>query len=371
MKYLILNRIKVQNANAVAGLTWGFPAITHFLGFTHNISRKLSSHHLLSKIKLEGCSVVSHDQITHTFGKYDKSFTQYRSQPYRHGENKKDSSPPIIEEGKMNMTISIIIKIDGNIGNMDERFLEFIQNCCFSQKLAGGTILSIECIELLSEIKDIKKKLLPGFVLMDRSDYLEAYHQEKLREDSDIKDCHLKVWLDFSALKQSARPSYSLISKEISKNLKEYKEEWEGHLEKKPYTINSIPNQVKEYFLKLKKDKKNKKLLEEWESYLNPTSKTNAEWEYVTKPESGFLVPIMSGYKAISPVYKNNEIENTRDHETDVCFAESIYSIGEWLSPHRVKDLDDTLWYYRYEENHYLCTQVKNELLESEEEADY
>ena len=40
-QYILLNRIKVQNANAIAGFTWGFPAITHFLGFSHNLSRKL------------------------------------------------------------------------------------------------------------------------------------------------------------------------------------------------------------------------------------------------------------------------------------------------------------------------------------------
>ncbi|WP_205619382.1 type I-F CRISPR-associated protein Csy2 [Salinivibrio socompensis] len=30
-QYLLLKHIEVQNANAIAGLTYGFPAITHFL----------------------------------------------------------------------------------------------------------------------------------------------------------------------------------------------------------------------------------------------------------------------------------------------------------------------------------------------------
>jgi CRISPR-associated protein Csy2 len=34
-QYILIERIKVQNANAIAGFTWGFPAITHFLGFVH------------------------------------------------------------------------------------------------------------------------------------------------------------------------------------------------------------------------------------------------------------------------------------------------------------------------------------------------
>ena len=72
----------------------------------------------------------------------------------------------------------------------------------------------------------------------------------------------------------------------------------------------------------------------------------------------------MTGYKAISPVYKNTEVENTRDNETDVCFVESAHSIGEWQSVHRLKkteELNNCLWHYHYAENWYLCKQVDPE----------
>jgi CRISPR-associated protein Csy2 len=36
---ILLRRVRVENANAIAGLTYGFPAITHFLGFSHALSR--------------------------------------------------------------------------------------------------------------------------------------------------------------------------------------------------------------------------------------------------------------------------------------------------------------------------------------------
>ena len=38
---ILLRRIKIENANTIAGLTYGFPAITHFMGFSHALSRKL------------------------------------------------------------------------------------------------------------------------------------------------------------------------------------------------------------------------------------------------------------------------------------------------------------------------------------------
>ena len=42
-QYLVLSKINIQNANSIAGLTWGFPAITNFLGFTHALNRKISN----------------------------------------------------------------------------------------------------------------------------------------------------------------------------------------------------------------------------------------------------------------------------------------------------------------------------------------
>ncbi|MBL4775569.1 MAG: hypothetical protein JKY87_05890, partial [Mariprofundus sp.] len=104
----------------------------------------------------------------------------------------------------------------------------------------------------------------------------------------------------------------------------------------------------------------NKKILAQWQTYCAPDDKTDADWEYVKKPNSGFLVPIMVGYKAISKVYKNDEVANTRDHETDVCFVEAVHSIGEWQGAHRIRDeqaLKQSIWHYDYQEHWYLCKQ--------------
>ncbi len=54
---LMLRHLQVENANAVAGLCWGFPAITHFTGFTHALSRQLQA---ALGIRLGGCAVVCH-----------------------------------------------------------------------------------------------------------------------------------------------------------------------------------------------------------------------------------------------------------------------------------------------------------------------
>ena len=59
---ILLRHVRVENANAIAGLTYGFPAITHFLGFTHAVSRIVSDTWGLS---LTGCAVISHEHQIH------------------------------------------------------------------------------------------------------------------------------------------------------------------------------------------------------------------------------------------------------------------------------------------------------------------
>jgi CRISPR-associated protein Csy2 len=62
--YIIFERVSVQDANCIAGFTYGFPAITHFLGFGHALSKKLSLSHNLS---LYGCAVICHQHQIHAY----------------------------------------------------------------------------------------------------------------------------------------------------------------------------------------------------------------------------------------------------------------------------------------------------------------
>jgi CRISPR-associated protein Csy2 len=130
---------------------------------------------------------------------------------------------------------------------------------------------------------------------------------------------------------------------------------WLTHLEK-PYLDHVIPDVLIKYFADLEPDKTNSKLLQQWRAYLEPNEETDADWEYVPKPCQGYLVPIMAGYKAISPVYELGKVQNTRDCETPVCFVEAVYSVGEWMSIHRIKTVDElrnSLWqvYFHLREN--------------------
>jgi CRISPR-associated protein Csy2 len=354
--YILINNIEVQGANAISGFTWGFPAITHFLGFAHNLSRKLNNKEEFKNIKLGGCMVIAHSHQVHTYQGYGTNFTQSRNPPYLNSHNKKET-PPIIEEGKMNMTVSLLIEYSGNIGNKEDSFLKWFENACYMQRLAGGTILNIKQVQLFTinnkTIHQIKRLLLPGFILQDRSDYLEEHYKEQ--QKNNVNTELLNSWLDFIALKQKARPEFNLIDNYIKKlEDKNLLEVWLKHLEK-PYSKDNIPQEIINYNTR---DKDNK-LAKQWQEYCKPNDKTNAVWEYLPKPKPGYLVPIMIGYKAISKLYPNKEVENTRDSETDVCFVESVHTIGEWIGVHKFteNDIKQSIWNYAYEKDWYLCKQ--------------
>jgi CRISPR-associated protein Csy2 len=378
-QYILISHLKVQNANAIAGFTWGFPAITHFLGFTHNLERKLKNIPELANISLSGCAVIAHEHHVHRYGTWDTEFTQNRNPPYL-GSHIKTDTPPVIEEGKMNMTVSLLIGCFGTVGNRKDDLIAWLNKACLTQRLAGGTLLNNALtIELFSDSSDnvrtIKRKLLPGFVLMDRASYLQEHYKNLCKNNPQTE--LLDAWLDFAALKKVARPKSDLISKHLltlSNNLPDNLQltvlhnAWQQHLTL-PYTHDAIPTVLIQYFAEIKQDKTSASLLQQWSEYLGPNEKTNADWEHLPKPNSGYLVPIMTGYKAISPVYPAGDVKSTRDTETPTCFVESVHSVGEWKSIHRIKDieaLNACLWHYHYEDNWYLCQQLPNAIPSSQ-----
>ena len=261
------------------------------------------------------------------------------------------------------MTVSLLIKCDGNIST--PAFIAWIEKTAYLQRLAGGTILNIEAVETYSlddksTFNQLKYQLLPGFVLKDRSSYLETHYLKLQQQETEAEI--LQAWLDFCALKQKARPKSNLISNHLKKIAKEQPEllaQWQQHLEK-PYQEQIELSELNDYFQQLKEDNKSAKLVQQWQDYLYPTEKTEADWEYQPKPETGYLVPIMVGYKAISKEMENAEIANTRDNKTPVCFVETVHSIGEWQGIHRIKniaDLASCIWSYHHEKYWYLCQQ--------------
>lgn len=308
---LILPHIKVEGANAISGLIYGFPAVTHFLGYIHSISRELEQDPRL-RVKLGGCGIVCHGHQVHSYkigpgGEHMFSLT-------RNPLTKDGNTSPFNEEGKMNMEISLIVECDftvddfnfhtGDIALEKQKFLELIYHKAIEKRLAGGIItemLPIEFHELSQyeeksqkEIRRILFKMLPGFILCDRSDVIEQYLIENPSTSS------LDALLHFYTLKSKAT--------------------------------------------------------------LDPETK-RTKWNYLPQPSKGWMVPLQAGYKAISPVYEKGEVTCTRDPSTPFCFVEPCYSLAEWVGPHRIHNINTILWNYQNDKEHYLCLNNINRII--------
>jgi len=72
----------------------------------------------------------------------------------------------------------------------------------------------------------------------------------------------------------------------------------------------------------------------------------------------GWIVPISTGFHGISVLGK---AQNQRNTGTPHRFAESVVTLGEFVMPYRITDLDQMLWHYNadLENNLYLCQQNK------------
>lgn len=77
-----------------------------------------------------------------------------------------------------------------------------------------------------------------------------------------------------------------------------------------------------------------------------------------SRKSKGWIVPIATGFHGISEL---GIAQNQRDPDTPHRFAESVVTLGEFVMPYRITDLDNMLWHYHadLESNLYLCQQNK------------
>ena len=310
--YILLERLQVENANAIAGFTYGFPAVTAFLGFEHALSRKLKN---LIDIELNGCAIFCHDYVVNHYvvnhyvaNHYQNAYTKFiqnRHPPstLKGKSNDAKKPAPIIEEGKMDMTVSVLLRCQGTLSNNSERVASYhqtIKNLVYQSRLAGGSIKKLTNIHLLSDsdklLNHLKHILLPSFVLMDATRLLQEHFDNiQIEHGENTNQSLLDIWTDFFAFKEMA------IKQEQTEEIS-----WQRHV---------------------------------------PSNK------------QGWIVPLMIGYKGISPLYEPEQVENLRDTRYPFRFVEAVHGLGEWQSVHRIHSLDSLFWQYQVENEWYLCQQ--------------
>lgn len=302
---VLLPRLQVQNVNAVSGpLTWGFPSPTAFAGFVHALQRRIAA--TLNK-RLGGFGVVCHKfepLVSRPAGKYSQVFRLTRNPLGKDG-----GSAALVEEGRAHMEISLLFTVYDSIDSDEKEFFaEQLMETAQTMRMAGGSILPRppgkrylpECIALSASqeerdhtFRKLRRRLLPGFALVQREDRLAA-HLGILREQHSHANA-LDALLDLTRL--NIEPD--------------------------------LPN---------------------------PKNPEQQQWG-IRKPP-GWLVPVPVGYAAISPLYDPGAVRKARDEESPFCFVENLYSLGEWVSPHRLRKLEQLMWHQEadVERGIYLCT---------------
>lgn len=323
---LLIMRLNVQNANAVSSpLTWGFPPPSAFTGFAHALSLLLQKDPELADIEgltLDGVGIVCHHfepQISTPAGKSTQvlnlSKPSIRSKKEEQKLTSEGTPPSIVEEGRAHLEVSLIIGVYGG-GDFDfslqanaEWFANRVYQSACAMRLAGGSIFAVPSYanrpaatltswpEYPKDMEDVTRKLRPRL--------LPSF---ALMNRDDLLKSHL------ASLQQTQTDATAL----------------DALLDLSRLNIDCTQDEH------------------------NPDK---GHWQI--RKKQGWLVPLPVGYAAISELHPAGTVKNARDPKTPFRFVESVLSLGEWRSPHRINNLSHLLWFHSAEPESglYRCIQ--------------
>lgn len=187
-EYLILKRLKVQRANTIAGLTYGFPSVGSFLGLSHALGRDLEEKGYADRI-VRIC-ILHHRHQLHL---YQNRFIQQRQPLLKDGGVR-----PIVEEGKMELEVSLLCVLEQHSPFTDQMLLtDDVRTCLMRRRLAGGAIIEVGGCDYCDGEEELRRQLYalyPFAALADRSDLL--------REEQHSPD-DLAAFMSFCELRRS------------------------------------------------------------------------------------------------------------------------------------------------------------------------
>jgi CRISPR-associated protein Csy2 len=168
IQFFIVPKLQVQNANAISSpFTYGFPAVTAFLGFAHALQRKHNQEYK-SALRITGVGIISHrfQMLDHRDG-FDRTLC-LTANPL----NEKGERASFVEEGRCGLQISLVLEVRGSTQPLREAE-QFEQAITSSMKLAGGDILGMrsKVVSVADDRRSIRS-LMPGYTLIERRDIM-------------------------------------------------------------------------------------------------------------------------------------------------------------------------------------------------------
>jgi len=290
---LVLPHLCIQNANAISSpLTHGFPSMTAFAGFMWALERKLYARNI--PLGLEAVGTICHSYQEQVAEGYVRTFKLTRNPV-----DEKGGTVAIVEEGRVHLDITLVFsafwkdtECDVFLQDKDkerEAACKDIAQCVSTMRIAGGSVVSMEPTA----------QLLP------------------IATDSDQRAQDFRYW------RRQWLPGFALVSR--SDLLQPH---WEKFKKDNPQAT------LLDVLLDLSRFNYRSEIL----------GNGKVKWAPDRKKGSGWIVPIPIGYSALSPLYEPGSVSSARDTAAPFRFVESLYSIGQWISPHRLHDIDELLW---------------------------
>lgn len=332
-KALYIVRLQVDNISIISShLTWGFPAPSAFTGFAHALQRKLNTVEDYQGIVCDGIGIICHQFIPQVTKSSDYRYSPYQLNLARHPLEADGSTPALVEEGKGNMEVSLIIGLtgetldshlsanDAELNPKTQSLIAKLNQLVYGMRLAGGMILPHHRVKpklihwsssaAVEKTRALRRYLLPGFALIHRHDVL-MIHRQWLNQHASYRATQgseanlLDTLLDISRLNLSSTAGQQTHVQQV---------------------VQVEAGQVQAV----------------------STQPVAGNWQLRMRPAhlKGWLVPIPIGYGAITDVQAAGSVTGVRDDQYPVTFVETLISLGEWKSPHRIDDLSHILWAY-------------------------
>lgn len=325
---LLVPHLQVQNANTISSpMTWGFPSITAFVGLMGALERKLGPD---NGLQFNGVGVVCHRFEAQTHRGYTHSFHLTRNPVCKDG-----STAGIVEEGRIHLDISLLFEVELPRSLLDDaarqQLAQTVADILTTMRVAGGSVIAPHTarprralqpqLRLVAEdpvlqakeFAKLSRRLLPGFALVARDDLLHTHKTaltQKARslDQENLPVTALDAWLDLSRINTRAvRVPVPAPSPAGA-----------------PLAAEAMDDKV------------------------DAPAAERIEWQRDERP--GWLVPIPVGYAALSALHPAGSVEQARDDTTPLHFVESVYSLGQWISPHRLRDSAQLIWWPTYDE---------------------
>lgn len=157
-------------------ITIGVPAMTAWLGAVHALERKVRKKHILEEVRFlkVAVSYLQTDlQVYKETGSHINSIVGTVNPLDKDG-----TRASFIEEPRIHLKVSLLIEAEGIEGDIEDELYQTLYKVLHVMKFAGGDVIRFKDISILysggetSADRKIIVKLMPGFILIERTDLL-------------------------------------------------------------------------------------------------------------------------------------------------------------------------------------------------------